>query len=336
MENTIFTESLNELLKEEGYIDTTKKILKDSYLNNLLLEATIEGYNVHSISNVVGTRFLGAMFYIELTIEWDVLDYYKNSIYKMKTTTSSGMFPGQKFKEGGDAMADVTKDAIEYALIEFVNSKKVTSLLKDRSEQDRENSFTEIVIPKAKRYVSNLQQSIKSSVTIKNSKGHGSGFVISSDGYIITNYHVVYDTTELKVVTNDEKEYDVEVVRVSKIHDLALLKIKAKNLMPYKIVKSKDIEIAMDVYAVGTPSAEDLAQTISKGIISGVRKTDGKSKLIQTDASINSGNSGGAIINKNGEVIGVVSSKLKGFGIEGVAFGIPAYEIFDRLKIKAL
>lgn len=84
---------------------------------------------------------------------------------------------------------------------------------------------------------------------------------------------------------------------------------------------------------MGTPTAEDLSQTISKGIISGIRKTDGDKKLIQTDASINAGNSGGAIIDKDGLVIGVVSSKLKGFGIEGVAFGIPSYEIFERLKI---
>jgi S1-C subfamily serine protease len=177
-----------------------------------------------------------------------------------------------------------------------------------------------------------LPKSIKSTVTIKSKDAFGSGFIISNDGYIITNYHVVSEPENLRVRLNNEKEYDADIIRVSKIYDLALIKIEANDLIPFSINNSKEIEVATEIYAVGTPTAEDLSQTISKGIISGIRKS-GDSKLIQTDASVNSGNSGGPIIDKNGVVLGVVSSKLKGFGVEGVAFGIPAYEVLDRLKL---
>jgi S1-C subfamily serine protease len=137
----------------------------------------------------------------------------------------------------------------------------------------------------------------------------------------------------IKIVMNDKTEYDVEVIRVSKIHDLVLLKIEKPDAVPFKISESKEIEIASDIFAVGSPRAEDLSQSVSKGIISGKRQTDQGFYLMQIDASVNSGNSGGAIVSQEGLVLGVVSSKLFGFGIEGIGFGIPAYEILDRLKL---
>jgi len=323
MGNTIFSDLLNELLKEKGYIDTTKKILKDSYLNNLLINATITSYTIHSISNTSGYASYGSMVYVDLTINWQALDYYQKPIFSDTTRTTSGQFAIIDYNKRDKVIQNSIKDGMEFGLIEFMNSENVIKLLHDKGELEKENSFADILIPKPKTYVSGLSQAVKSS-----------GFIISDNGYIITNYHVVTDTSGLTVVMNNEKEYSVKIIRESKIHDLALLKIEENNLVPFKISDSKDVELASDVYAVGTPSSEDLSQTISRGIISGLRKIDDNSKLIQTDASINGGNSGGAIVNKDGLVLGVVSSKLKGFGIEGVAFGIPAYEIFDRLKIK--
>lgn len=338
IENTIFSKVLNELLKSKGYIDTTKKVLKDSYLNNLLLEATVNDFSVSNVVSSMGGGCMlhdfnfGQLLYVNLSVQWNVLDYYKKSIYTTTTKVSSGYFKINQ-DNSKEILYETTKDAMELALIKLMESPKIVKLLKDKSQQKREAGFEVINIPKSDNYVSTLGQAIKSSVTVKNSRGHGSGFVISNTGHVITNYHVVAGQEGLKVVLNNEKEYKAKVLRVSKIHDLALLKIEANNLVPFKISKSKDIEIALDIYAVGTPSSEDLSQTVSKGIVSGIRKGDGHTKLIQTDASINPGNSGGAIVTKKGEVIGVVSSKLSGFGIEGVAFGIPSYEIFDKLKL---
>jgi S1-C subfamily serine protease len=112
-----------------------------------------------------------------------------------------------------------------------------------------------------------------------------------------------------------------------------LIQIEAENLVPFRI-STNSAQIAEEIYAVGTPTAEDLGQSISRGIVSGVRSGDGGTKLIQTDASINGGNSGGAMINKQGEVLGVVQAKVKGFGVEGIAFGIPAEIVVEKLRLK--
>ena len=333
LENSVFSLVLNELLKGKGYIDTTRTVLKNSYLDNLLINATVKEYTVHNVANRTYTQF-GGMVYVDLVIDWEVLDYYQKPIYSQTTTSQSGQFAILDYEKANNSIEDAIKDAMEVGLIEFMNSKKVNYLLHDRSEIVAEESFDAIYLPKSNSYVRDLPQSIKSSLTIKTKNGHGSGFIISSNGHIITNYHVVADTAGLKVVLNDKSEHDVEIIRVSKIHDLALLKIKAKQLTPFRINSSKEIRIATEIYAVGTPTAEDLSQTISKGIISGIRDIGNNARLIQTDASINSGNSGGAIVSRDGVVLGIVSSKVKGFGIEGVAFGIPAYEIFDKLNVQ--
>ncbi|NVN94172.1 MAG: trypsin-like peptidase domain-containing protein [Bacteroidetes bacterium] len=330
IENSIYSELLNDILKGKGYIDTTNNALKDSYSSNLSIDAAITDITVHYIGNFfnINNSYRG-MIYIELGVKWQVLDYYKIPVFLLKTKTKSGQFAVLNPEKDAYKAA---KDALEFGLIEFMNSKDVVDLMHDKSQNNTEQLFEEIEIPKSTNYVSSLSEAIQSSVTIKNKNGHGSGFIISNDGFIISNYHVISDTNDLKVIIGDSN-YKVEIIRVSKIHDLALLKIHANGFTPFKISESNNIEIASEIYAIGTPTAEDLSQTISKGIISAVRKTNENSKLIQTDASVNAGNSGGAITNKDGLVLGVVSSKLKGFGIEGVAFGIPGYEIISKLKL---
>ena len=334
IENTIFSNVLNEILAEKGYIDTTSKVLTNSYINNLLINAAVQDYTVHYV-NSHSQYSPGGMVYVDLSINWEVLDFYEKPIYEITTKTTSGQFAIIEYDERGDVLERALKDVMENGLIDFMGAEKVKELLNDKeSLKAEEEAFTKITIPAEDTVVSNLPQAIKSSLTVKTKKGFGSGFVISSNGYFLTNFHVISDTTDLKVVLNDGSEHKVDVVRVSKVHDLALLKMNVGGLIPFALNPSKDIEVATEIYAVGTPTAEDLSQTISKGIISGIRKNADGSKLIQTDASINSGNSGGPMDTKDGKVYGIVSSKIKGFSVEGVAFGIPAYTIMDKLNIE--
>lgn len=332
MENTEFSYMLNQMLKEKGYIDTTRNVLKNNYLDDLVINASIKQFTINNVPMSLGISSSG-MLIVDLKIQWDVLDLYKKVIHSEEIDASSGQFAIYNYKKAGEVVENALKDVMEASFIKFMSNEKVNFLLYDKSEIELEKKFSEINIHQSNNKVNSVSQSIKSTVTIKAKDGaFGSGFIISNDGYIITNYHVVSEPENLKVRLNNEKEYDADIIRVSKIYDLALIKIDASDLSSFKISDSKEIEVATEIYAVGTPTAEDLSQTVSKGIISGVRKS-GDSKLIQTDASVNSGNSGGPIIDKNGVVIGVVSSKLKGFGVEGVAFGIPAYEVLDRLKL---
>lgn len=328
VENTIFTNILNEILKESGYIDTSNIALKNSYSNNLYLNANISALTFHRVQY---EEFL----YADITIDWELLDYYKQPIYSTTKTSKSGeytTFSGQPFD---DLIKKTITDATEVSLLEFLNDSEVQKLLTDQSIAEKEKSFSPISLPKSNKSVNNITEALESSVTIKTPSGHGSGFIISPEGHILTTYFVVSkDTNDIKVILKDGSEVNGSIVRISRVNNIALIKIENSGLVPFNYDKSDEVEIGSTVYAIGTPSSKSLSQSISKGIISGVRESEAGTKVIQTDVSINSGNNGGALIDENGVVIGIVSSKLIGQNVEGVAFGLPAYEIFDILKLK--
>jgi hypothetical protein len=325
IDNTIFDKQLNEILKEKGYIDTTNKVLKSSFTNKVYLNLVI---NSLEINEVYYRQSTNSFCYVNLNSTWEILDYYKQPIYSVTYETQSGEF----VNNGGDKELRSFKNALEVGLSNLFHDKEFNKHFTDKSVLNAELNFETISLSTPTKKVTSLSESIKASVTISNKKGHGSGFFISNEGHIVTNYHVIIDTNDTKVVLNDGKEYDFEIIRTNKTNDLALIKINIKNEFAYELQKS-EVELGLEIYAVGTPTGQDLQQSISKGIVSGLRNKGGGAKLIQTDASINGGNSGGAIILKNGKVVGVVSSKLVGIGIEGVAFGIPASEVFNALKL---
>lgn len=326
VENTIFTDVLNNILKESGYIDTSNKALKNSFSNNLFLNANISGITFHRVGQ-------NKMIYADITIDWELLDYYKKPIYSETKVSQSGEYTTFSGQDLDDVIEMTITDATEVSLLEFLNNKEVQKLLSDRSVAEKEKSFTPIRLPKSSEKVSSIKEALKSSVTIKSTDGHGSGFIVSPEGHILTTYFVVSDSNDIKVILNDGSELNGTLVRASKLNNLALIKIDKKGLVPFNLSPSKDIEIGSTVYAIGTPSSKSLSQSISKGIISGARKSEVGTNVIQTDVSINTGNNGGALVDENGVVVGIVSSKLIGRNVEGVAFGLPAFEILDKLNI---
>ena len=116
------------------------------------------------------------------------------------------------------------------------------------------------------------------------------------------------------------------------MHDLALLKVDATELVPFHLDLAEDVDVGETTYALGTPYDIDLGASVTKGIISGKRK-DADRNLIQTDVSISPGNSGGALIDEYGTLIGIVNEKVLGIGVEGIGFAIPAHVIPEALKI---
>lgn len=335
IDNTVFDRQLNKILVNRGYIDTTGRVLKNSFSNKVYLNLVV---NSLSINQVLGKFHINVVYpnnsfvYVNLNCTWEILDYYKQPIYSVDYETKSGEFVYNR-TNGEESELKAFGNALEIGLSNLFQEDEFLKNFRDKSEANKELVYKNLSISTPTKKVNNLSESIKASVTIKNKKGHGSGFFISNDGYIITNYHVVIDTNNAKVVLNNGKEFDFEIVRTNKTNDLALIKIKHKNEFAYELQKEQ-VELGIEIYAVGTPTGQDLSQSISKGIVSGLRNKGGGAKLIQTDASINGGNSGGAIILKNGTVVGVVSSKLVGKGIEGVAFGITSSGVYDALKIE--
>ena len=333
---TVFPDLLNEVLKENGYIDTSRRAIKNTYLNDLLVDASIQDYTLNHVANHY-TVDHGGMVYVDLAVKWQALDYYKTPIYSQTTQTRSGQFAIQDYDRIDGVIHDAIKDALEFGLIELMNENKMIALLNDREQDRLEEQFEELTLPKPTRFVSNLNDAVKSSMTIKHQNGHGSGFLISESGHI--NHQLPRRFQPGKYTgcfLRNQSVHEVEVIRVSKVHDLALLQIKdCKGMLPFQISTEKRHQDCRRGYMPWAPLLRRIfSQTISRGIISGLRSLEGDAQLIQTDASINGGNSGGALVDKNGKVLGVVSAKLTGPGIEGVAFGIPSYEIFDRLKIQ--
>ncbi len=159
------------------------------------------------------------------------------------------------------------------------------------------------------------------------SSGSGSGIIISSDGYIITNNHVIQNAKKVTVILNNSKVYDAKVIGADAQTDLAVLKIDAKDLPTAVLGNSDALEAGERVVAIGNPLGQELAGTLTEGIVSALNRTltvDNVSyTLIQTDAAINPGNSGGALVNRFGEVIGINTVKVSSSDVEGLGFSIP-------------
>jgi S1-C subfamily serine protease len=158
-------------------------------------------------------------------------------------------------------------------------------------------------------------------------QGMGSGFVIDTEGHILTNFHVVEGARQVEVTTSDKKKYKAQIVGTDPIHDLAVIQIPNKTVPQAEIGDSKSLTVGQKVYAIGNPFG--LSGTMTRGIISSIRSLKGQrgyiDEAIQTDAAINPGNSGGPLLNARGQVIGINTMILTG-GVEqsaGIGFAIP-------------
>ena len=164
----------------------------------------------------------------------------------------------------------------------------------------------------------------------------GSGFIISEDGYIVTNYHVVEYADKygynMTVTLFDGTEYEAKIAGTEGNNDLAIVKIEATGLTPATLGESSSIRVGDTVYAVGNPLG-DLTFTMTTGTVTALNREvttseySGSIEMLQIDAAVNEGNSGGPLYNKEGKVIGVVSAKSSGTGIEGIGFAIPIDDV---------
>lgn len=158
-------------------------------------------------------------------------------------------------------------------------------------------------------------------------EGQGSGFVIDKDGHILTNYHVIADARQVEVTMHNRKKYKATVVGTDPSHDLAVIQIKAPDLVPSVLGDSRNLQVGQKVYAIGNPFG--LSGTMTRGIVSSirpVREPNGATidEAIQTDAAINPGNSGGPLMNWHGEVIGINTMILSSVNQNaGIGFAIP-------------
>lgn len=219
------------------------------------------------------------------------------------------------------------------ATTQTITSSYDTTKLSTFSEQnvDKEPSKTIDSVVKSIVGISKLQQG-GNSIFLGNSEeklGLGSGVILTDNGYILTNQHVVgnrysncYVTLENGII------YDGSVIWADSNIDLAIVKISANNLDYIELADSDNISLADEVYAIGNPIGIEFQRTVTKGIVSGINRTikienedNYMEDLIQTDATINEGNSGGALVNLKGELIGINTVKIS--NAEGIGFAVP-------------
>ena len=332
MDNSVFTQAINQVLKDYGYIDTTHTIFKDK-TNTLRVSADVEqvifeevrGNSVWFGQPVPGRFFLTA----NVVVNWKIHDIYDQLKFEKKVSASSGQF-SEDFYSRDQVMFKSLEDAVSHSFFLFLREPGLEAYKEKDAYKipQYETNF----LSRPKRSLSTLSDAQAATVTVITDEGHGSGCAIGSDGIVLTNYHVVAGSESIQLKTHDGEEMEAKLIRKNEFSDLALLEVDRDFKHSYILPEKKAYDVGQEVYAVGTPTSPELGQTLNKGIISGVRKQD-HITWIQTDVSVNPGSSGGALVNKEGELIGLVNSKVMGLGIEGLSFCIPAEKIRKLISV---
>jgi len=212
-----------------------------------------------------------------------------------------------------------------------------SSMQLQQTPQSRENIPMEGGLSLQEIYLQNIPSVVSISCTGYGSSSTGTGVVLTADGYIVTNAHVVDSAGSIKVLLTDNRVFSAELIGSDEISDLAVLQIEANDLIPARFGDSAQLRIGDTVAAIGDPLGTKFRGTYTDGIVSAINRDvdmDGRTMtLIQTNAALNSGNSGGPLINCYGQVIGINTMKIGAFtdaaGVEGIGFAIPSITVKD-------
>ena len=217
-----------------------------------------------------------------------------------------------------------------------------SSLVLDKAPESVENVPQEGGLSFQQIYENTIDSVVSISCTGDNTASSGTGVVLTENGYIVTNCHVIAGAKQITVLLTDDRQLPAQVVGSDPVSDLAVLYVQARDLTPARFGDSDQLRVGDSVVAIGDPLGVELRGTMTDGIISAINRdveTGGRTMtLIQTNAALNSGNSGGPLINCYGQVIGINTLKIGAFtdnaGVEGLGFAIPSTtvkEIVDQL-----
>jgi S1-C subfamily serine protease len=283
--------------------------------NSLRLDIDVKSLKYKNI------RGMMSMFVLEL--EYRLLDLRFNEIAVETLTIESKHSTGQDFSRN---FAHTLKEG----LCQFIANSQKNGWL--QLEIKEEVPFTALKdSPRPENNNTTFIDARNSVVTIITENGHGSGCRISNNGYILTNFHVVSKSDTIKVVTFQGDTLLGEVSMIDPSLDIAIVKTDQKS-QDYFELKENKLPLGETVYAIGTPIDLKLSQSISKGIVS-AHLVLNEIDYIQTDAEINGGNSGGALVNSNGDLVGLVNAKAVGMFVEGIGFAIDLESIIERINI---
>ena len=327
-DDTRFSEDLFNILLESGYVDTINRIFQDDN-NTMVVQAKIQKIDEFIIYGGTNNyRKLG------LGISWYLLNMYDEIIDSTEVYNFSDPFVTRGYSTPD--YVEMVGDAIARSFHEL----RKTELFKNNIgiQKDFTSKEAPLSLIKPKSIVKELSDASLASVIIKRKDGgHGSGFAITQDGYILTNYHVISGEleskqAEFKVLLANGLSLDAKIVRFNRARDIALLKVEYNFEKAFLLTSEKTFKNLSEVYTIGAPKSVELGQSVSIGLISNERNTN-NNNVLQLSMSLNGGNSGGPLFDKTGVLHGVIQAKLVGKDTEGVGFAIPGYLIPEYLKI---
>jgi len=334
-DDTKFSQKIYKTLKKSGFVDTVNQVFLDDQ-NTVNLQGSIKKATIFQVS-----KNYYSYNRARLKIVWKIKNSFGEVLDSIIKEDFSGdfMIPSSygNQEEFENKIELMFADAVDVSFQKMLGDPKFQKYLTAETYKNPYSAILELPLPKS--VVTSAEDGIEASVIIKRKdKGHGSGFAITNNGYILTNYHVIAGdqankNAEFKVVMSNGNEVEAKMIRVNKAKDIVLLKVEENFDKAFSLGTEKSFKKLQEVYCIGTPKSIELGQTVSLGILSNERNVNNNS-VLQLSMSINAGNSGGPLFGKNGALHGVVQSKLVGYATEGIGFAIPAYMIDEYLGIK--
>ncbi|MHB1278851.1 MAG: S1 family peptidase [Bacteroidia bacterium] len=320
---------LLDVMVESGFLDTSSNILQDPN-NTLRLNAEV---NSIVFCEALNRRWYSMFTNATMEVVWHITDNYGEWIASIPIRATSG-----NFSYTGNGLSSYESsffDALSYAYLQLLQHPEFKKIIK--IEHDYSSHDALLTLNPPNDTVSSLTEAMAATVVVKTKDNQGTGFAINNDGYIITNYHVITGSEgglskDLTIVDKSGKSHTARVVRVNKYRDIALLKVHAPFEKAFKVSADSSFELLETINCIGAPESAVAAPTVSMGILSGVRRS-GLLHLLQLNMTVHSGYSGGPVFNDDGDLLGVVHSKLVGQYVEGIAFAVPGHRLFEYLNL---
>jgi len=328
-----FKQAATEELQDSGFdvlgADDTLFSENNSAKARYQLGATIKDVSVNVYDPPAGGFSEATVF-----VEWQLQDSITRKIILTNITSGYVTRPGT----AGGIMPLAFRNALG-RLIATSNFAELVARDKpgDNPAPPRTDLLT-IVNPAGTNVLAlpaDMEKVLQGVVVLKAGRTLSSGFLVSSDGYILTAAHAVSGLKTLLVTLRSGLQLEATVVRTDELQDLALLKVAGHGHPCLTLKLDGPAPVGNELYAVGAPASEELSFSVTKGIVSGYRvREQDQARFIQTDASLNPGNSGGPLLDQAGRVIGIADWKVDLPGFEGLSFGVPMEVVGQRLGIK--
>lgn len=309
-ENDIFKNSqilFNKHLRQLGvnipkYNSTDIEIASSIYfLDAEIYDLSISIDNLFSFSMPYPVKYT-----LNSSIKWYLTNSFNDTIGIYLTSSASTFF--HDFFVSGTPLISKKSEFIKKNCSDLLQNKEFTDIITNPPTKIIDIDYDSAINVIANKKVKNIKEAIKSVVTVSHEKGHGSGCYISNDGYILTNYHVISDCSNLKIIDYKGNTYPAEIIRVSEEYDAALIKAECKNEFAFSIEDSIIVNNNDTVYTIGSGIDIKLKNSISRGKIKEILIV-GLRRYYVTNAMVNPGNSGGASANSNGQLTGLVTAK---------------------------